>query len=351
MHPFFLNRFHLFAYVLGWLGFSVLVSLAVAPDSAGFWSTVALLIPVAVTHSFVSLSSWYLCRSLPLRETPSLRLAVALLSTGVVGGFILLALTLGWAAILDAAFKISADFTGRTLRLIFGAGVTFQLLGVVFHYLLVAFESSRTAERRSLEAEVFARAAELKALRAQIDPHFLYNSLNSISALIAANPPRAREMTIQLAEFFRASVAAGRQSLISLKEEFALIRNYLDIEKVRHGDRLHIELSLDQAAAHKAVPPLILQPLIENAIKHGIAHLVEGGTVNVHATLVGANVRIVVTNPVDAELTDGTRKSTSFGLRAVRDRIEAVSRGKGDLSVRNEGDSFEASVTLPGDLT
>ena len=153
------------------------------------------------------------------------------------------------------------------------------LLSLAVHYVLLAFEAAREAERRQLELEILAREAELRALRAQIDPHFLYNSLNSISALTGSDAPGARRMCLLLADFLRNTLEVSARQRIPLAEELALAERYLSIEQVRFGSRLRIERRVDETAPACLVPPLLLQPLVENAVTHGIARLLEGGVI------------------------------------------------------------------------
>src|SRR4029079_2516584 len=151
-------------------------------------------------------------------------------------------------------------------------GFLLYLLAMAVSYLAAAFEVSRDAERRGLELQVLAREAELRALRAQLDPHFLFNSLQSISALTTADPPAARRMCLLLADFLRDTLAVGSQARIPLRSELLLAQRFLEIEQVRFGERLRVDIEPEQAG-DIAVPPLILQPLVENAVRHGIAHV------------------------------------------------------------------------------
>ena len=137
----------------------------------------------------------------------------------------------------------------------------------------LSVEESRAAETRALELQLLAREAELKTLRAQIDPHFLFNCLHSISALTGTDPPAARRMCLLLGEFLRTSVKLGAQDRIPFADELALAERYLEIERVRFGSRLAIERAIADGVGSCAVPALLLQPLVENAVTHGIAHL------------------------------------------------------------------------------
>jgi LytS/YehU family sensor histidine kinase len=139
----------------------------------------------------------------------------------------------------------------------------------------MAVGASQAAERRALQFEISSREAELRALRAQIHPHFLFNSLNSINALIAARPEEARKLCVRLGDFLRASLTLGPREAIPLSQELALAEQLLSIEKVRFGERLSHTTRADDDARACTVPPLLLQPLVENAVTHGIAQRID----------------------------------------------------------------------------
>ena len=153
------------------------------------------------------------------------------------------------------------------------------LLALAVHYVLLAFEAAAQAERRQLELQILTRDAELRALRAQIDPHFLFNSLNSISALTTADAAGARRMCLLLGGFparhaAMSARASGSRSPTSSRWPSGFSR----IEQVRFGERLQVERGVEKAPARCLVPPLLLQPLVENAVTHGIARMLDGGT-------------------------------------------------------------------------
>ena len=188
------------------------------------------------------------------------------------------------------------DLTAEHAGIIFIAGLLLYLLSVAIHYLFAAAETSRDAERRVLEAEVAARDAELQALKAQLNPHFLFNSLNSVASLAATDPAGARDMCIQLGDYLRGTLKSG-SGLQPLGEELAQVRRFLRVESVRYGDRLRVAEEIDDRCLGVAVPPLLLQPLVENALKHGIAELVEGGEVRIGARCSGELLTVWVENP------------------------------------------------------
>jgi two-component system sensor histidine kinase AlgZ len=204
---------------------------------------------------------------------------------------------------------------------------------------------SREAEEAALHYRVLAREAELRAFKAQLDPHFLFNSLNAVASLCGSRPADAREMAQRLADFFRLTLRLGAQDRITLGAEIDLVTRYLAIEKVRFGDRLSIEISVDEAAAGCMIPPLLLQPLVENAVRHGVAQMVEGGAIVITATMHEGMLHIRIENPADPEREDV--HGEGIGLRNARGRLSAVSDGKAMLNAVETAGRFRVDIELP----
>jgi len=214
----------------------------------------------------------------------------------------------------------------------------FYLLAIALHYALLAVRSSR-------EAEILAREAELKALKAQINPHFLFNSLHSISALTAVDAGRARDMCIRLSDFLRNSLRLGDRVTVAFREELALARNYLDVEQVRFGERLRVVEEIEEGCGDCEVPALMVQPLVENAIKHGIATLVEGGEICLRGRCSQDALRFVIENPFDPDA-PSTRRN-GIGLANVRDRLEARYGSAARMEVEVAQNRYRVVLTLP----
>jgi LytS/YehU family sensor histidine kinase len=207
---------------------------------------------------------------------------------------------------------------GRT-AIMFGMGILLYLFSTGIHYAALGVQASLDAERRAAEARTLAREAELRALKMQLNPHFLFNSLHSIGALAMRDGGRAREMCVRLADFLRSSLRLGDRESIPLREELALARSYLKVEHVLLEDRLRVEEKIDSSCEGCAVPALLLQPLIENAVKHGIAGLVEGGAIRLAAMRRGDSVAITIENGFDP---DAPAERTGLGLAHVRRRLQ-----------------------------
>jgi two-component system LytT family sensor kinase len=184
-----------------------------------------------------------------------------------------------------------------------------------------------TIERQSREARLrqLAAQAELKALRAQINPHFLFNSLNTIADLIVTDPPKAEAMTLLLSKVFRHVLMNTDQQLTRVSEEMEFLRTYLGIEQVRFGERLSVQMELDPAVAQEKIPSLILQPVVENAIKHGLAPKIGAGRLSITAKPEGEFVRLAVEDDgVGAAAAPAPVNGNGLGLKIIAERLRTL---------------------------
>lgn len=202
-------------------------------------------------------------------------------------------------------------------------------------------------EERRQANEKMAREAELYKLRQQLQPHFLFNSLNSINALIGVKPASARTMIAQLSEFLRATLKKEENHFIKLSEEIQYLQLYLDIEKVRFGHRMTTEITIDEEVLDCMVPNLILQPLVENAIKFGLYDTVEEMTINISAKITEGNyVEICISNPFDPETTDPVR-GVGFGLNSVSRRLFLLFERSDLLYTSVNNNIFSSCIKIP----
>ncbi len=348
MQPILARGSRLVFYVLACAAVGALLSAALAGRSGlSVLRTAAVIVPLAVLYGFVCLSSWYVCTATPLKTTSTSVALGNIAGSTVVAAAIWLALgrSFGWAAArVPGLAAVDRIFTTEPV-LLYAVGALVYLLSLAAHYVLIGVDEARAAEQRALEVQLVAREAELKALRAQIEPHFLFNSLNSISALTTTDPAGARRMCALLGDFLRATLRVGVRERIPLEQELAMVRQFFDIERVRFGARLCYEQRADPAASTFPVPPLLLQPLVENAVNHGIAQLLEGGTVRLDVAKAGDGLRIVVDNPFDA---DGQRpERRGVGLENVRRRLATQYGGAASVDVNDGNGRFRVTITLP----
>jgi len=347
MHPILARAERIASYLSAWLIVAVLLSVVLTRQGLTWAAALTLLLPICLVYAFVCLSAWYVCRATPLTTSSAMRVLASSALAAVMASGAWIALARTWMSALGAAvsFGPTPDQYDRHEPLLFASGVLLFLLALTVHYLLLAFEFARQAERRQLQLEVLSRDAELRALRAQLDPHFLYNSLNSISALTTVDPAGARRMCMLLADFLRDTLAISVRDRIPLEEELALTDRFLGIEQVRFGERLQVERHVDAAAARCRVPPLLLQPLVENAVTHGIAGLVEGGVIRLDVSRDQNRIAIAIENPRDTDAPLPARRGV--GLDNVRQRLTTMFGSDARIDARADQGRYRVELALP----
>lgn len=346
MHPIFKHRGRLLLYLAVWVVFGLLLAVVfVFGGRAPVAWSLEFAVPIALALGLQSLSFWYVVQQVPPGDTSVMRMTVTWAVAGLISLAVWIAIAYGWATWLLPEEQQYSDMALGILPLLIFAGAIGISLAVLGHYLAGAFQRSRNAERRALELQVLAREAELKSLRAQLDPHFLFNSLNSVAALIGNDTIAARQMCFLMANFFRKSLTLARQQAIPLAEEVSLAETFLAIEKVRFGERLRTSFDIADDVKDVSVPPLMLQPLVENAVHHGVAHLLEGGEVCVQARRREGFLELVVANPCDPDRPPS--RSTGVGLVNVRSRVETLCGHRASVDVDASDTAFRVSILLP----
>ena len=280
----------------------------------------------------LTLGALYLARTRLARFSPHrvawIALAFLLLSTWVTGGAAVVVLPDAWAS-------GDADWPSFMVRLS-AMALILGLLG------LAAFQNHWRARRLAVQA----KQSELDALQARIRPHFLFNTLNTGAALVHARPGQAEQLLLDLADLFRAALSGPRE--IALKDELALARRYLEIESLRFGARLRLSWELPDELPDVLVPTLSIQPLVENAIRHGIEPSEHGGSVSVGVHVSPSTVSVVIRNDLPR---DGRKSANGHqvGLISSRERILALSQGRGRLDTQVGDGRYVATITLPRD--
>ncbi len=229
---------------------------------------------------------------------------------------------------------------------VFQALMALTMYGAVLGAVLAMQAARREREREVHETrlELTTREAELSALRAQLHPHFLFNSLNSILQLIDEDPPRAREMVVRLAEVMQASLGRARLEQVPLAREVDLMKAYLDIEKIRFASRLRVDIDVDDDAAEATVPPLVLQPLVENAVKHGIAPHPLGGAVGIAARVRDGRLLLEIS---DTGRGGNVPSDDGLGIDLTRRRLTGVYGTDYALAFDRTADRFVVRLDLP----
>lgn len=226
----------------------------------------------------------------------------------------------------------------------------FTLLMIAFVSLFSGFQfyinQQKKSEKRKDDAELLLRDAELSKLRQQLQPHFLFNSLNSISALVGSQPEQARKMIQQLSDFLRGTLKKDDQQLVELSEELKHLHLYLDIEKVRFGHRLNVVLNNDEDSLQMKLPSLLLQPVVENAIKFGLYDTVDAVTIEIKSSAKNNLLVIQVENPFDTA-TEKAKKGSGFGLSSIQKRLYLL-YGRNDLlQTEQKENRFITTLLIP----
>ncbi len=227
-------------------------------------------------------------------------------------------------------------------------GIAFLIIGcmILLSVLWYALLDQKEDSKRKTETEKLAKEAELYKLRQQLHPHFLFNSLNSINALIGFRPEEARHMIQQLSDFLRGTLKKDDNQWVTLQEELHHLQLYLDIEKVRFGHRLTAAIESDETAKAMKIPVMLLQPVVENAIKFGLYDTTEAIEINIKATASDARLVITVQNPYDPDTT-GANKGTGFGLSSVQRRLYLLFAQQSLLKTHSENNLFTTTITIP----
>jgi two-component system, LytTR family, sensor kinase len=216
-----------------------------------------------------------------------------------------------------------------------------NLLYYIYHYS----ERNRSQELQTLKLQALVKELELKTIKAHINPHFIFNALNSIRALVDENPTRARTAITELSNILRSSMQAEKLETVPLEKEINIVKDYLALEKMRFEERLNIEMEINEDTLGQPVPPMMLQTLVENAIKHGISKRINGGTIRVSSDFAGNQHELVVLN--SGQL-NGYINEDGFGVRSTQDRLNLLYQGKANFAIKNlDTEMVESRITMP----
>jgi len=228
------------------------------------------------------------------------------------------------------------------------ASIGFLVLGIVTMSVIIWYnwQEQKTSEQRKTDAEKLAKEAELFKLRQQLQPHFLFNSLNSINALIGIRPEEARKMVQQLSDFLRGTIKKEETQWVNLQEEIQYLQLYLDIEKVRFGNRLATIIETDETTQQMKLPALLLQPIVENAIKFGLYDTTGETIIRLETMKQESELIIKVSNPFDPE-TSSPKQGTGFGLKSVQRRLYLLFARHDLLTTEAKDNIFTTTVKIP----
>ena len=240
------------------------------------------------------------------------------------------------------------DYWTATFPYRIGTGVFIYGLIVLSYYLFISLTNLSEKNAKEARLESLLRETELKMLRSQINPHFLFNSLNSISSLTVTDPEKARTMVVKLSEFMRYALSRKDELPVSLQSELENLRLYLDIEKVRFGDKLITEEIIDTNCLDFKIPVMLLQPLYENAVKHGVYESTESVRIITHAKITDGYIEIIISNNYDPS--PSLRKGTGTGLLNVTRRLELFYGKKASIKAIKDNGIYTVKLYIPAEI-
>ena len=344
------SRYYWWCQISGW-GFLALVLVLfsstvydqkITGKLIGF-SAVVVFSGILTTHLFREVlrrSGWLL---LPVEKAfPKLLIGV------LVACFIDSLIRMGIVDALDISpSKKKIDFLARLLATTFDNGlfiIPWTLIYYFYHYI----EKSRKQQLDTLKLEALVKELELKTIKAHINPHFIFNALNSIRALIDENPVRARTAVTELSNILRSSMQAEKLETVTFEKELNIVRDYLALEHIRFEDRLQVEYDIDEDTLDQPIPPMMLQTLVENAIKHGISRQVDGGIVKIVSDFKDDFHELVILN---TGYLNGSLNGDGFGLASTKNRLQILFGQRANFDIREvNNNTVQATVLIPVDL-
>ena len=296
-------------------------------------------------YFFIGLSLWYPTKFISFETNTSGRIVInhfgaALITSGfwvLVGYFI-----------LSRVFAENTEylhFLDSSLFWRFIIGVFFYSVEISINYVSIYYENFQQKQLKEAELRSLVKESELRSLKYQINPHFIFNSLNSISSLTISDPPKAQEMTIKLSSFLRSTLSKNEKQLNKLEEEIKNVRLYLDIEKIRFGDNFDYTEEFNDSYMQKEIPSMILQPLFENAIKHGVYESIDPVTIKISCEPENGYIKITVENNFDPEAV--SHKGEGIGLKNIANRLKLTYNQDNLLTTYRSNNTYKAVILIP----
>ena len=345
-HPVLANRVRLIVWWLVWLflalGQSVLFYFAYGSfiNISLIDSIVSLLI-----YSGIALSLWYPFRFFNTGKTRPTVLISNLVASGVFSVALWVLITkFVMTTVLPEQNNYEA-YWDATFPYRVGTGVFIYGLVILTYFLFVSLSNLSDKNAKEAKLESLVKETELKMLRSQINPHFLFNSLNSISSLTITDPEKAREMVVKLSEFMRYALSRKDEQPVSLQNEIENLRLYLDIEKVRFGEKLTTEENIETNCLDFKIPVLLLQPLYENAVKHGVYESTESVRIITNAKIIDGYFEITISNNYDPA--PSLKRGTGTGLLNVTRRLELFYGNKASIKTAKENGIYTVNMYIP----
>ncbi len=350
-HPLFRQPHVLYAYALIWLvmamGQGVLLAFnqhSLGLHGVGAWLFLDSLVYNAL-FAAMGIGLWYPTRYFTLERRHVPKVAISHLAVAAVVSGLWLSAGQAFLTEIDSLPQAYAAFLRASLPWRFLLGTLFYCVLVAFYYVFIYADQLKERQVREAELQTLVKEAELRSLKFQINPHFIFNALNSINSLTLTNPRRASEMTIKLADYLRYTLSHNETQLTRLKDELQSVALYLDIEKVRFGDKIDYVQEVSRGCLEAQVPSMLLQPLFENAIKYGVYESLEPVRIHLRCRREGGYLQATLENTCEPDAV--ARKGEGIGLRNIQERLERLYRRRYLLRVEREPSLFRVILRIP----
>jgi sensor histidine kinase YesM len=319
-----------------------------AVNAASLLSSMVLILPVMVINFVFSLSGRFICRFFPATwinfyKTVSVQTIFCALSAGV--WFLAWYIYANMVMSLTPSLFNQVDFY-HAVPLVVPMVVSIDIVFILIHYIVLYIEKNRIATEELLQHKLFLAEAELKALKNTIHPHFLFNSLSMLQSLMTQSPEKTSGALAALSEYLLYSVQFSKKNSVSIAEEITHAKNYGDLELMRRNNSFSIHYDIDNQCSELVVIPFIIQPLIENAIKHGIDLMEQGGVISLYVGKTEKNVVLSVSNTIGS-VPPPTGKKSGTGLDTLSRRITAAFGSDATFSIEHKGNEFKVTITFP----
>jgi len=298
-----------------------------------------------VSYSLVGLGLWYPCRFISPKNLSFLKILESHLFAAVLAAVVIVGLTNAIPAKILTINTAQQQFIHNKMLWNGIIGVLYYLVIISFYYLYIYSDTVKQQIIKEAELKTLVQEAELRSLKFQINPHFIFNSLNSINSLTLTDPEKAGEMTIKLAEYLRYTLAKNDEQQRPLTEELDSVKLYLDIEKVRFGEKIEFSEDIRECGDKISVPNMILQPLLENAIKHGVYESLDPVKIRLSCHRNGTFLKITLENTFDPEAQK--QSGQGIGLKNIKKRLEMIYNHKNLLDTEKSDNLFKVNLFIP----
>lgn len=344
-HPVVNNRSRLLIYMLIWIVVAIpYIIFMYSYFKLDVWVAIADSLVSVIWFSLLGLLIWYFVRYNPFDKRKYENVIINHFVAAII--VVLVWLALIYYSLYKIPFEQDYDsFFRETFWWRVFNGIMLYLVTMMVYYTIFYFQDQQERMEREASLNTSIKDAELNALKAQINPHFLFNSLNSVNALITLEPERARSMVLNLSDYLRYSIKSDIKEKTPFKKELENLHRYIEIEKMRFDDRLVYDEQIDSTCAHIPVPNMILQPIIENAVKHGTTASGRPEAINLKASCENGSLKVQIENTYDKD--GASKRGTGIGMKNTQERMRLTYNRNDLFQFNKSNDKFTVSLIFP----